>query len=207
MDMDLIPTGRRIAEKWWGKSWVTNLESYADYSNRLPRGKTYLRNGAVRSMDIDRGLIRASVQGSRPKPYKVSVEISPLPEAEKKALAERCGNRIQSLDALIDGDIPQDIADVFVSRNGLFPSPREIKFRCSCPDYAYMCKHVAATLYGVGVLFDREPLLFFRLRGIDVDTLVKKSVERRFESMMKNADNKTSRMLDDDCLDIFGVLE
>ncbi len=207
MDVDLIPKGRRIAERWWGKSWVTNLESYADYSNRLPRGKSYLRNGAVRSMDIDKGSIKASVQGSKAKPYKVSVSIQPLLDGEKMKLTERCGNRIQSLDSLIDGDIPQDIADIFVSRNGLFPSPREISFKCTCPDYAYMCKHVAATLYGVGVLFDREPLLFFRLRGIDVDTLVKKSVESRFESMMRNADNRTSRMLDDDDIDIFGVLD
>ena len=97
--------------------------------------------------------------------------------------------------------------NMFVSREGLFPAPREIKFRCSCPDWAYMCKHVAAVLYGVGVLFDRDPLLFFGLRGIDVDELVRKSVEERLETMLSNAGSRTSRTLDDSVFGAFGVLD
>ena len=206
-EIDIIPKSRKMADSWWGRSWASNLESYADYENRIARGRSYLRNGAVREIDIEKGMVSATVQGSRPKPYKVKVEIMPISETRKKEVVDRCGDRISNLDALISGDIPEDIADMFVSKGGLFPSPREIKFRCTCPDYAYMCKHVAAVLYGIGVVFDRNPLLFFELRGMDVDSLIRTSVEARTEKMLKNSGNRTPRMLDDADIDeLFGVL-
>ncbi len=206
-ESDIIPTGRKMAESWWGRSWDSNLESYADYENRIARGRSYLRNGAVRGIDIKEGVVTASVKGSRPRPYNVKIDITPLSEGRKKDIVTRCSNRIENLDSLVSGDLPNDVADIFMAKDGLFPSPREIMFHCSCPDSAYMCKHVAAVLYGIGVVFDRDPLLFFSLRGIDVETLVRSSVEERTERMLKNADKRTSRMLDDeDLTKLFGVM-
>lgn len=198
---------KKLAVNWWGKSWDKNLESYADYSNRIARGKTYIRKGAVLDLQIEKGHVTALVQGSRAKPYKVSVDIDPLSESRKKAILERCGGRIENLESLMSGEIPKDIEDIFVSRGGLFPSPDEIYFRCSCPDSAYMCKHVAAVLYGIGARFDEDPLLFFELRDFDVSGLIKRSVEDKLESMLRNADAKSPRVIDDlDAKDLFGVL-
>jgi uncharacterized Zn finger protein len=208
MDTDsIIPAGRRIAESWWGRAWVSVLEGYADFSNRMPRGRSYLRNGAVRDILISEGHIEARVQGRMKRPYRIIIDISPLPGDKISEISARCSGRIESLDALVTGNIPSDIAELFVSKGGLFPTPEEIYFDCSCPDSAYMCKHVAAVLYGIAVMFDREPLLFFRLRGINVDTLVRKSVEERTEKMLRNAGCRTGRMLDDrEIKDTFGIL-
>ncbi len=207
MAQDHVPSGKRIVQNWWGKSWVVNLERYADYSNRLPRGRAYLRGGAVQRLAIDRGEVTASVKGSRPRPYKVAVKITPLSESRIESISSRCSNEISDLDSLLSGDIPQDAADMFVSREGLFPSPSEIRFSCSCPDSAYMCKHVAAVLYAIGVEFDHDPLLFFKLRGINVEEMVRKSVEERLEVMLSNAGCRTSRTLDDSVFGAFGVLD
>lgn len=203
----VIITGKKLANNWWGKAWDTNLESYADYENRIARGRSYVRHGAVLDMKISKGLVQASVQGSRPRPYKVSIEISPLSEVRKKEILDRCSEKIENLESLVAGKIPKDIEDVFVGRNGLFPSPSEIYFNCSCPDSAYMCKHVAAVLYGIGARFDEEPLLFFELRDFEVSGLIKRSVEQKLQNMLKNADVKSPRIIDDDSAkDLFGVL-
>ena len=88
----------------------------------------------------------------------------------------------------------------------LFPSPKEIKFRCSCPDYAYMCKHVAATLYAIGARFDQDPTLFFSLRGVDFSVLIKKSIDEKMKSLLKNARKKSPRIIKDaDIGDLFGL--
>jgi len=204
----VILEGRTIAKTWWGKSWCKNLESYADFSNRISRGKSYIRNGAILDLRISEGNVTASVEGSRSRPYKVRIDIEPIDDMNKEKLVSKCGNRIESLDALLSGNIPNEIAYVFVSRNGLFPSPKEIVFNCSCPDVAYMCKHVAATLYGIGARFDEDPTLFFRLRGISTESLVKRSVEDRMNEMLRNANRRTDRMLDDADLNrLFGVLD
>lgn len=198
---------RKLAVNWWGKSWNANLESYADFSNRIARGRSYVRDGAVIDLNICKGNVTASVRGSRPRPYKVSVDISPLNELRKKDILAQCGGRIENLEKLMSGEIPEDIGNIFTSRDGLFPSPNEIYFKCSCPDFAYMCKHVAAVLYGIGSRFDDDPLLFFELRDFDVSSLIKRSVEEKLNSMLKNADVKTSRIIDEkDLGDLFGVL-
>ncbi|MCQ2071068.1 MAG: SWIM zinc finger family protein [archaeon] len=198
--------GRRFVNSWWGRSWCANLEGYADYSNRIDRGKTYIRGGRVIDLKTSEGKVTGLVQGSSRRPYKVKIDISVLSEEKKSAILSKCGNRIENLDSLLSGDIPSDIQDIFVSHGGLFPEPSEIMFHCSCPDYAYMCKHVAAVLYGVGVRFDEDPMLFFGLRGMEVDSLIKKSIDQRLEHMLKNASTKTDRMLsEDDAMSLFGV--
>ncbi|MDR1638369.1 MAG: SWIM zinc finger family protein [Clostridiales bacterium] len=186
--------GRKPAKTWWGQAWVNNLESYADYSNRLPRGKSYLSNGLVIDLKIMPGKVTGVVSGS--SPYKVEVTISPLAPHVWKAVTEVCNRQISSLEALASGKFPEELGKLFTSKGGgLFPSPREIKLKCSCPDSAVMCKHVAAVLYGVGTKLDQDPTLFFKLRSVEFDDLIKKSIESKMSSMLKNANQRTGRTM------------
>lgn len=200
--------GREIAKTWWGKAWCDNLERYADYQNRIGRGKSYVRAGAVIDLKMEGGEINARVQGSRKTPYKIEVSIAPMPETRYRAALKSLGNRIENLEALVNGDFPLDMKSLFTDpKIGLFPNPREIHFTCSCPDWADMCKHVAAVLYGIGSRLDQNPLLFFNMRGIDVGDFIQRSVEEKLRSMLKNADTNSPRIIKDQALeDIFGVL-
>jgi uncharacterized Zn finger protein len=158
--------GRSIARTFWGRAWCENLESYSDYSNRLPRGRTYVRGGAVCHLEILRGRIRARVSGTRL--YEVAINIRPLPAAIWKKLKERSTGRIPSALDLLQGSLPEEVLKIVTDRReGLFPAPAEIQMRCSCPDWAFMCKHIAAVLYGVGARLDASPELLFLLRGVD----------------------------------------
>ena len=156
----IVVTGRQIAREWWGVAWCENLERYADYDSRIGRGKRYIRAGAVIDLQIAEGVIIARVQGSRRTPYTVSVKIDPLSKDRADAIIAQCSRQIKNLEALLSGNFPEELQGLFTGRDGLFPSPKEIHFDCSCPDWASMCKHVAATLYGVGVRLDDDPLLF-----------------------------------------------
>lgn len=199
-------SGRKLASSWWGEAWCDNLEKYADLANRIDRGKRYVRAGAVIDLQVEEGVVRAQVTGTRKKPYNVTVHIAPLSEDAKKRVLEKCANRVEGLDALLDGEFPPELKDLFTGKNGLFPTSKEISFACSCPDSASVCKHVAASLYGIGARLDDDPLLFFRLRGMDPDDLVAKAVESRVDSMLKNADVKTDRTMDDaDLREVFGI--
>lgn len=163
--------GQAIAQSFWGRAWCTNLESYSDYANRLPRGRTYLRSGAVVHLEIDQGRIKALVSGR--SLYEVEIEIAPAAPAKWRALCRECAGNIGSLVELLQGTLSERIMEVMTRRQtGLFPSPQEIVLACSCPDWATMCKHVAAVLYGVGSRLDEEPALLFRLRNVDHRELV-----------------------------------
>jgi uncharacterized Zn finger protein len=198
--------GRQIVKSWWGRAWCENLERYADYASRLDRGKRYVRAGAVVDLKIQKGRVQARVQGRRKTPYKVEIRISPLSEERCQDAIVQCGRRIENLESLLCGDFPTDLQDLFTDEGGLFPSPREISFQCSCPDWALMCKHVAAVLYGVGHRFDENPLLFFELRGIDVGRFVDITIQNRIERMLANAEMPSERMIADaDWKDIFGI--
>ena len=198
--------GRKIAKSWWGEAWCKNLELYADYENRIARGKTYVRNGSVIHLAIEGGSVTAKVQGSRSRPYDIKVDIQPISKSDWERIKKICQNKIGSLAELAEGKFPVEFAELFTQKNsGLFPSPREIKFSCSCPDWAYMCKHVAAVLYGIGARFDDDPLLFFTLRGINVNDLIKKSINDKVDNMLKSAGRKTERTLDNvDVCSLFG---
>ena len=203
----VIVQGRTICTSWWGKAWCENLERYADYASRIDRGKRYVRNGSVIDLQIEQGLIKARVQGSRSTPYKVEIRISPLSEQKCQKIMDQCGRKLDSLETLLSGQFPDDMKDLFFQKDGLFPSPSEISLHCSCPDWALMCKHVAASLYGVGTRFDRDPLLFFTLRGIDVGHFIDVTLQDRVDTMLQNAESRTDRMLDsDDLTSIFGDL-
>jgi uncharacterized Zn finger protein len=158
--------GRTIARTFWGKAWCQNLESYSDYENRLPRGRTYVRNGSVLDLQITTGEIHALVSGS--DLYKVALKITPLPKTQWHSICADCAGAIDSLVELLQGRLSKAVMErICRQRTGLFPAPAEMKLSCSCPDSARMCKHVAAALYGIGARFDRQPELLFRLRAVD----------------------------------------
>ena len=164
------PRGR-IAVSFWGQAWCEHLESYSDFANRLPRGRTYLRNGSVLHLGIQLGTIEALVMGS--ELYRQSIRIDPLPAGQWEALKQRCQGRIGSLIELLQGRISGEIMAVVTDRDtGLFPRPDEIHLGCDCPDWADLCKHLAAVLYGVGARLDTAPELLFALRGVDQAELI-----------------------------------
>ena len=164
-------SGRAIAHSFWGKSWCQNLESYSDFSNRLPRGRSYLRNGSVIDLKITSGTVSALVQGS--SLYRVQIAITPVPKPLWKTMVARCSGALGSMVELLSGRISQEVMTVVTERGrGLFPAPTEIKMSCSCPDFAAMCKHLAATLYGVGARLDLAPELLFALRQVDPTDLI-----------------------------------
>lgn len=166
--------GRVIAKSFWGAGWCEHLESFSDYENRLPRGKTYVRNGSVCHLEIQSGRISALVIGSRL--YKIEIAIAPLPPKKWKALQKKCQGEVGSLLELLQGKLSQHVMAVVSDvTDGLFPSNHEIKLKCSCPDWAYLCKHLAAALYGVGSRLDEQPELLFLLRGVDPAELISDS--------------------------------
>lgn len=203
----VVIAGRNIATTWWGKAWNRNLELYADYENRIARGRSYVRAGAVLDLRIDTGAVRALVQGSRAKPYEIEIRIEALSKANWEKVLDVCGHEIDGLSDLVEGKFPQRLETLFTAKgSGLFPSPREIAFRCSCPDWASMCKHVAAALYGVGARFDQDPMLFFKLRDIDFEALLKKTIDRKIDNLLENAGRKTPRVMDGaDIAGLFGL--
>src|SRR3954466_3348805 len=163
--------GRTIATTFWGKAWCDNLESYRDYENRLPRGRTYVRNGSVVDLQITPRQVKAMVSGS--SIYAVTVGIEAVPKAQWQSLCRDCARGIDSLVELLQGRLSGAVMERLCRQgNGLFPEPSEIRFSCSCPDSASMCKHVAAVLYGIGSRLDEEPELLFRLRRVDEGDLV-----------------------------------
>jgi uncharacterized Zn finger protein len=163
--------GRTIAKSFWGKSWCTNLERYSDFENRLPRGRTYVRNGSVIDLQITKSKVSAMVCGSNL--YSVTVIITPVTATRWKAICRDCAGTIDSLVELLQGRLSKNVMDrVCRDGDGLFPAPKEIKLSCSCPDWAGMCKHVAAVLYGVGAKLDEKPALLFELRGVDETQLL-----------------------------------
>ena len=160
-----------IAKTFWGKAWCDNLERYSDYSNRLPRGRTYVRNGSVIDLRIAAGVVSAQVMGS--DLYQIKVNIAAVPKAQWHALGGDCAGSIDSLVELLQGRLSKGVMErICRPQTGLFPSPKEIKLNCSCPDWATMCKHVAAVLYGVGARLDEQPELLFTLRKVDAKDLV-----------------------------------
>lgn len=202
----VVIQGRKIAKSWWGRAWCDNLERYADYESRLSRGKRYVKTGAVIDLSITKGRIQAKVQGSRKTPYKVEIRISPLSEERCQEILQKCGKRGETLEKLLSGDFPEELKELFTQRGGLFPSSREISFSCSCPDWALMCKHVAAVLYGIGARLDENPSLFFELRGIEMGRFIDVAIANRVERMLKNAGRTSGRTIDEgDIRGLFGI--
>ena len=201
-------SGTKLAESWWGISWNKNLESYADYSNRIGRGRSYVRHGAVLDLKIKSGKIVSIVQGSVSRPYTTEISIQKLKTPAWENILRKCQGQIDSLHALLDGKLPKSMKEILVDKkDGIFPSPGEIKFYCSCPDSASMCKHIAATLYGVGTRLDQNPSLFLTLRGVDMKKLVSQAIQKEADQLIKKSKTKTSQKIiqDADLASTFGI--
>ena len=194
----------KIATSFWGGAWCKHLESFSDYENRLPRGRTYVRNGSVLHLAIEPGEVKALVQGS--SLYEETVTIKPLPKSKWQAIQQRCQGKIGSLIELLQGKISDEIMAIVTDPlDGLFPAPSEIKLNCSCPDWAAMCKHVAAVLYGVGARLDNRPELLFKLRGVDHNDLIS-AVDPGSALGTANKPSTRRRTLDASALgDVFGI--
>jgi uncharacterized Zn finger protein len=193
--------GRTIATTFWGNAWCDNLESYSDFANRLPRGRTYVRNGSVVDLQIEPGRITALVAGS--ELYKIRIGIKPAAPRKWNEIKRRCAGQIGSLIELLQGRLSQGVMKIITDRNGgLFPKPAEIDLNCSCPDWADMCKHVAATLYGIGARLDEKPELLFVLRKVDHLELIEKAGDVR-DLRKKATDKKT--IAANQLADVFGI--
>jgi uncharacterized Zn finger protein len=163
--------GRAIANTFWGKAWCDNLEGYGDFESRLPRGRTYVRNGSVLDLQVSPGNIKATVSGS--EIYDVTVKVTHLPAARWRSIRADCVGGIDSLVELLRGELSKGVMERICRQDGgLFPRPSEITFSCDCLDHAALCKHVAAVLYGVGARLDERPQLLFQLRGVDETELI-----------------------------------
>ena len=192
--------GRTLARTFWGKAWCNHLESFSDYENRLPRGRSYVRNGFVVHLNVDEGQIEALVQGS--SLYKVKIDIKTLDPQKWAFILKNCSGQIDSVIELLQGKFSSGVMKIIVDQqNGLFPSPKEISLDCSCPYWADMCKHVAAVLYGVGSRLDREPELLFKLRKVDHMELINKAGIKT--PATRSAKSKIIK--DSDLSEIFGI--
>ena len=198
----VVIEGRAIANTFWGKAWCDNLEAYSDFENRLPRGRTYVRNGSVIDLKIEPGKVRALVMGS--SLYQIEIGIAAVPDTHWKSLAKECTGSIASLVELLQGKLSKAVMErICQPKTGLFPTPKDIQLECSCLDWATMCKHVAAVLYGVGARLDAQPELLFTLRRVDANDLVTQAAELSVNTKKTPARGK---VLDDSQLaDVFGI--
>jgi uncharacterized Zn finger protein len=194
--------GRQIAKTFWGKAWCDHLESFSDFENRLPRGRTYVRNGSVCHLAVAKGAIEAKVSGS--ELYTVKVSIKTLPGKKWKSLKQRCSGQVGSLLELLQGKLSEHVMEVVTDRKkGLFPLPGEMSFHCSCPDWASMCKHVAAVLYGVGTRLDAKPELLFALRGVNHEELIQADAEKAVATATSRG--KSKRLAAAEIGEVFGI--
>jgi uncharacterized Zn finger protein len=197
----VVIEGRKIVRTFWGQAWCDNLEAYSDYANRLPRGRTYVRNGSVIDLQISQGRLKALVSGS--SIYEAEGTIQPLAPKRWRAIVRECAGRIDSVVELLAGKLSNGVMEVLCRKGGgLFPSPEEISLRCSCPDSAYLCKHLAAVLYGAGARLDHEPELLFVLRGIDKEELVSHAVEG---GTLAGNEARPNALSGTDLSDLFGI--
>lgn len=186
-----------------GKYWDTGFYSQ-------PNASELKRNAAAsRKKEAKKGnvLEPVVVQGTRKAPYKIEIRISPLSEEKCQSIIQKCGRKMENIEQLMSGNFPVEMQELFQGKDGFFPTPKEISFQCSCPDWALMCKHVSAVLYGVGVRLDEQPLLFFELRGIDVGRFIDVTLANKVEEMLANEGKPSDRIIDEaDIRGVFGVM-
>jgi uncharacterized Zn finger protein len=199
----VVLEGRKIAGTFWGKAWCDNLEAYSDYANRLPRGRTYVRNGSVVDLQISKGKVTARVSGS--ELYTIDIKIKPLAAKRWETIQTECAGKIDSLIELLQGKLSSSVMQIVTRpEQGLFPAPKEIDLDCSCPDWADLCKHVAAALYGVGARLDQNPDLLFLLRGVDPAELISQAAAAETVRQSAGADG-ASAMSETEMADVFGI--
>ena len=196
-----IRQGRKIAHTFWGEAWCKHLERFSDFANRLPRGRTYVRNGSVCHLAIKKGKIEAIVSGS--ELYKVDIHITPLSSAKWKNVRKQCTGHIGSILELLQGQLSRQVMEIVTDpANGLFPEPGDIKLHCNCPDWADMCKHVAAVLYGIGARLDKNPELLFLLRKVDHQQLISAGLDIQTAT---TGEGKQRRLANQNLSKLFGI--
>jgi uncharacterized Zn finger protein len=195
--------GRKIATTFWGTAWCENLESYSDFANRLPRGRTYVRNGSVIDLQIERGCVTALVSGS--EIYEIKIDVSPVDKTSWKNIKQDCSRAIDSLIDLLQGRFAKGVMERLTrQQGGLFPKPKEISVQCSCPDWAALCKHAAAALYGVGARLDGAPEMLFLLRGVDHLDLISQAVDgANLDAAL--ASGEKGKLVGEDLGKLFGI--
>lgn len=193
---DLRPVsvaGGELGRTWWGKAWNENLESYAEYSDLIGRGKSVVRCEAIVDLQVSAGEIRALVQGTRAKPYQVTITVKKLNRNTWNMVMSACKGKLASLEELLAGKFPKAVQETFMQRRtGLFPSPREIEFACSCPDWASMCKHIAGTLYGIGARIDEDRTFFFTLRDVAAVDLIRRAASSKAQVLVRKSSKKSA---------------
>jgi uncharacterized Zn finger protein len=195
--------GRKIAATFWGEAWCSHMESQGDFANRLPRGRTYVRNGSVCHLAIEKGQVQAKVSGS--EIYDITIKIDVLPKAKWKKVQQHCSGQIGTLLELLQGRISDSVMEVVTDpKSGLFPRPAEIHLDCDCPDYAMMCKHLAAVLYGIGARLDSRPELLFLLRGVDHSDLVTATSDDAVIKATKRG-GRRRKVAESELADVFGI--
>jgi uncharacterized Zn finger protein len=193
--------GRNIATTFWGQAWCTHLESFSDYSNRLPRGRTYARSGSIIDLQIHEGQVSAMVQGS--SLYKVDIQIKAVDQQKWKRICEGCSSELSTVLDLLQGRLSHPVIRTITDqKSGLFPLPEEITLQCSCQDWATMCKHVAASLYGVGARLDHDPALLFKLRQVDHLDLF---TDVKITTAQNTAGASSQTFNDQDLSSLFGI--
>ena len=205
----VVIEGQALAKTWWGKAWNKNLERYADYANRIGRGRSYVRHRAVLDLQIQPGKVSGLVMGGAAAPYRVTVTIKPTPQIQWQHIKDQCRGKMESIKQLMAGKFPKALEELFTQKGkGLFPSPKEIELDCSCPDSAVMCKHVAAVLYGIGARLDQDPGLFFVLRKAKVNDLLSETVKETKKDLLNRSKKKSQRIIDEKSRklsDMFGI--
>ena len=199
---------RKMAVTFWGEAWCNNLENYSDYSNRLPRGRTYARNGSILDLQIEKGCVTAMVSGS--SLYRIKIDITTIPANRWSAIKSECSQSIHSIMDLLRGKLSDSVMKCLTApKVGMFPQPNEIRLKCSCPDSASLCKHLAAVMFGIGNRLDTSPELLFLLRGVEKTELVSEVVSssQLNDSLTgpKTSNNKNSAIADEDLGSLFGI--
>jgi uncharacterized Zn finger protein len=168
-----------IGEKWWSKRFVSLLESF-NIGARLGRGRSYARKGQVISIEVEKGLVRSKVQGTRSKPYDVTIQLSQISDKDWDKAIDAMASRAVFAAKLLSGEMPQDIEEAFAdAKVSLFPEEKDLKTDCSCPDWSNPCKHIAAVYYLLAEQFDENPFLIFKLRGRTKEEIIEELRERR----------------------------
>lgn len=198
----IVLEGKTIAKTFWGQAWCENLETYSDFANRLPRGRSYVRNGSIIDLQVATGEITALVSGS--SLYKVKINILPVIKTKWASIVAQCSGKIDSLIELLQGKFSKAVMEIITHPvKGLFPHPKEIKLQCSCPDWADMCKHVAAALYGVGVRLDERPEELFILRDASHVELISQAGAK---SLLDTAIHQSAPVIgESDLSSLFGI--
>ncbi len=188
--------GRTIAKSWWGKAWNDNLANYADFSNRLSRGRSYVTHGCVIDLQINKNLITAQIMGSGSSVYNAEIRIDSLNKTQWNKIKKLVKGNISSLKELLSGEFPKEMDNILSNKDkGLFPAPSEFHPKCDCPDSSKFCKHLAAVIYGIGNRLDKDPNLLFVLRGISSNELISKIIKDEKDNLIAKAKKVKSKRI------------